>query len=452
MAIPLAYNVRSVFQRPVSTFTTAAGIGLTVAIFIGALALAEGFRASLVSTGSNDNALVLRKGADSEISSAISLESASIIRSSPGVATSPEGRSLASPEIVVVVNKDRLGMAGSSNLTVRGVDPAATGVRTALLLEEGRMFAPGSDEIIVAQRIAKRFANCEIGQKLRFEQRDFTVVGHFSAKGSAFESEIWGDASVLAPAMHREGVYQTLVFRMKDPGQFPAIKKALETDPRLQVEVYREREFFAKQSEMFTMIVTVLGTFITSIMAVGALFGAVNTMYATIGRARARSRRCRARLLAARGDARVRRRVARHLAARRADRLPARAAHERHHVEHDELLVVQRAGVPVPGHAAGAARRTRLLGATRPARRLLPRAARVAPAARGRASRRLIAEAHAPRPATRPASPSPAARAVRFHAIRQHFAFARHSVRDFRGNRSRKHPYEENSHGLGRST
>ena len=283
MAIPLTYNVRSVFQRPVSTFTTAAGIGLTVAIFIGALALAEGFRSSLVSTGSDDNALVLRKGADSEISSAVSLEAASIIRSSPGVATGPDGRALASSELVVVVNKDRLGMAGSSNLTLRGVDPSAAGVRTALVLEEGRMFTPGSDEIIVAQRIAKRFANCEIGQKLRFEQRDFTVVGHFSAKGSAFESEIWGDASVLAPAMHREGTFQTVVFRMKDPAQFPAIKKALESDPRLQVEVYREREFFAKQSELFTMIVTVLGTFITSIMAVGALFGAVNTMYATIG-------------------------------------------------------------------------------------------------------------------------------------------------------------------------
>lgn len=283
MAIPLAYNVRSVFQRPVSTFTTAAGIGLTVAIFIGALALAEGFRSSLVSTGSNDNALVLRKGADSEISSAVPLDAASIIRSSPAVATGPQGRALASPELVVVVNKPRLGMEGSSNLTVRGVDPAATGVRTALLVEEGRMFTPGSDEIIVAQRIAKRFANCEIGEKLRFEQRDFTVVGHFSAGGSAFESEIWGDASVLGPAMHREGVYQTVVFRMKDPAQFAATKKALETDPRLQVEVFREREFFAKQSEMFTMIVSVLGTFITSIMAVGALFGAVNTMYATIG-------------------------------------------------------------------------------------------------------------------------------------------------------------------------
>src|SRR5690349_20723104 len=283
MAIPLTYNVRNVLQRPVSTITTSAGIGLTVAIFIGALALAAGFRASLVTTGSPDNALILRKGADSEISSGVTLEQVNILKANPAVAVAPSGPPLASAEMVIVVNKERLGQKGSSNVMLRGVDAEAASLRGGITLVAGRMFTPGTDEIIVARRIAGRFAHCNVGDKLRFEQRDFTVVGQFTAKGSAFESEIWGDAAVLMPALHREGYFQTFVFRMRDPGQFERIKKELEADPRLQIQVRRVREFYAAQSEAFTVLITVIGSFITAIMAVGAVFGAANTMYATIG-------------------------------------------------------------------------------------------------------------------------------------------------------------------------
>lgn len=283
MAIPFSYNLRSVLNRPVSTATTALGIGLTVAIYIGALALAAGFQASLVTTGSPDNALILRKGADSEISSGIPLEHANILKALPDVAVGPDGRPRASAEMVIVVNKDRLGQKGSSNVMLRGVDPAAPDLRGGITLVAGRMFTPGTDEVIVARRIAGRFANCNVGDRLRFEQRDFTVVGQFTAQGSAFESEIWGDANVLMPALHRTGYYQTLVFRMKDPARFAAIKQRIETDPRLQVQVLRERQFYAQQSEMFTGLITGIGLFITIIMAVGAVFGAANTMYAAIG-------------------------------------------------------------------------------------------------------------------------------------------------------------------------
>jgi|SRR5262245_6188916 len=283
MAIPIAYNLRSVLNRPVSTATTALGIGLTVAIYIGALALAAGFRASLVTTGSPDNALVLRKGADSEISSGIMLDQTQILAAHSAVATGPDGRPRASAEMVIVVNKPRLGQKGSSNVTVRGVDLAAADLRGGIKLVAGRMFTPGTDEVIVARRIAQRFANCNVGDKLRFEQRDFTVVGQFTASGSAFESEIWGDAAVLMPALNRTGYFQTFVFRMKDPASFAAIKKELEADPRLPVQVLRERAFYASQSEAFTGLITVIGTFITVIMAIGAVFGAANTMYAAIG-------------------------------------------------------------------------------------------------------------------------------------------------------------------------
>src|ERR1043166_392284 len=283
MAIPFAYNLRSVTQRPVSTATTALGIGLTVAIFIGALALAAGFRASLNYTGAPDNALVLRKGADSEISSGLPLENVNILKANPAVAVGPDGRPRASAEMVIVVNKQRLGQKGSSNVMLRGVDPAAPDLRGGITMVAGRMFTPGTDEVIVARRIAGRVANGNMGGTLRFEQRDFTVGGHFAAAGSAFESEIWGDANVLMPALHRTGYYQTLVFRMKDPSRYELIKKELEADPRLGVQVRHEREFYSAQSEMFTRIITVVGTFITVIMAVGAVFGAANTMYASIG-------------------------------------------------------------------------------------------------------------------------------------------------------------------------
>ncbi len=283
MAIPFEYNFRNVMNRPVSTFTTALGIGLTVAIFIGALALAAGFRAALVSTGRDDNAIVLRKGADSEISSGLGREQVQILRASPEIAAGPDGRPLVTADLVVVTNKDRRGQAGSSNIIVRGVDPMAGAVRGNVEIIEGRMFTPGTDEVIVGRRIAPRFEDCNVGDRIRFQQRDFTVVGHFSAGGSAFESEVWGDVEVLAPALQRSNAFQTVVFRMKDPAQLAALKARIEADPRLQAQVLSERDFFMRQSETFTTLITVLGTFITLIMGVGALFGAANTMFAAIG-------------------------------------------------------------------------------------------------------------------------------------------------------------------------
>ena len=283
MAIPFVYNVRNVMNRPMATLTTALGIGLTVAIFIGALALAAGFRASLVSTGRADNVIVLRKGADSEISSGISRDNANIIRALQEIAPGPDGRPLVTADLVVVTNRERLGQTGSSNVTVRGVDPSAVTIRGELKMTEGRMFTPGTDEVVVGRRIAGRFQNCAVGDRIRFQQRDFTVVGHFASGGSAFESEIWGDVEVMMPALDRDNTYQSVVFRMRDPKQFAALKARLEADPRLQVQAQIENQFFAKQSELFTGLITGIGLFITIIMAVGALFGAANTMFAAIG-------------------------------------------------------------------------------------------------------------------------------------------------------------------------
>ena len=283
MAIPISYNVRNVLARPVSTLTTAVGVGLTVAIFIGALALVSGFRAAMLTTGSPANAIALRKGADSEISSGIGRDAANIIRALPDVATGPDGRPAASPELVVVTNKERLGQAGSSNVTVRGVDAGVAALRDRVKIVDGRMFTPGTDEVIAGARIVPRFANCAVGDHIRFGQRDFTVVGKFTAGGSAFESEIWGDNPVLMPALQRDDVFQSLTFRMRDPKRFDALKKELEADPRLQIQLKRESDFYDEQSGLLARVILPLGIFITIIMAVGAVFGAMNTMYAAVG-------------------------------------------------------------------------------------------------------------------------------------------------------------------------
>ena len=282
MAIPLAYNLRNIVQRPVATLTTALGVAFTVAILIGALALASGFQAALLETGSDDNLLVLRKGADSEMSSGIGRDAANIIRAHPDVAVGPGGRPLASAEVVVVTNQPRLGQPGSSNVTVRGVDAQALAFRSKVRITSGRMFAPGAAEIVVGRRIARRFAGCGIGDHLRFGQRDFTVVGHFGAGGSSFESEIWGDNEVLMPVF-RGDVFQSVTIRMRDPRRFAALKRELESDPRLGVDVHRERQYYRDQSALLAGVMRFAGVFIVVIMAVGAVFGAMNTMYAAVG-------------------------------------------------------------------------------------------------------------------------------------------------------------------------
>jgi putative ABC transport system permease protein len=286
MAIPIAYNVRSVFARPVSALATTVGIGFTVAILVSALALAAGFQQALVQTGRDDNVLVVRKSADSEISSGLGRDAVNVLRAYPGIASGPDGRPLVSAEVVVLTNKPRLGQPGSSNLTVRGIDPEALSFRDRVRVIEGRPFAPGAAEIIVGERIVRRFAGLEIGDRIRFGQRDFTVVGHFTAGGSGFESEVWGDNKVLMPVF-RGDVFQSVTFRMRDPARFAQVQRDLQSDPRLGVDVHRERDYYRAQSEMLATVIRVAGVFIVVIMAVGAVFGAMNTMYAAVG---ARSR------------------------------------------------------------------------------------------------------------------------------------------------------------------
>ena len=282
MAIPLVYNVKSVLGRPMLALATALGIGLVVAILVLALALATGFQQSLVETGSPNNILVLRKGADSELSSGVDRNGANVIKSLADVAIGPSGRPLVSPEVVVLINQERKNGHGTSNVTIRGVDREGLALRDKVKIVAGRDVQPGAAEVIVGKRMADRFVGFGLGDRVRLNQRDFTVVGHFTAGNSAFESEVWGDNAVLMPVL-RGDVFQSVTFRMKDPSRFDAIKKELEHDPRLGVQVKRESQYYEEQSGGLATTIRVMGFLIVIIMAVGAIFAAMNTLFASIG-------------------------------------------------------------------------------------------------------------------------------------------------------------------------
>ncbi len=281
MKIPIIYNLRSLRQRPASTLTTALGMALVVAVFVAMNALANGFMAALVSTGSADNVIVLRKGATQEMNSGIARPSASIITGLPFVASGTDNLPMVSPETFVVVPLERANNAGMANVVVRGVSPRAFEVRRGIRITGGRAFRSGAREVVVGAAFASRFPNSGVGETLKFAEEEWTVVGHFSADGSSFESEIWGENEQLMPVFRGE-IFQSVTFRMKDPGSFDGVKKTLEGDSRLQVDAFREHQFYADQSTMLATILKFIAIFIASIMAVGAVFGAVNTMYAAV--------------------------------------------------------------------------------------------------------------------------------------------------------------------------
>jgi putative ABC transport system permease protein len=281
--IPLSYNARSLIQRPVSTAFTALGIALVVAVFIGMLALANGFRSALIRTGSMQNVLILRRGADSEMSSSMDRQSVSILASSPHVATGGDGRPMVSPEAYVVIPLPRKGgdTTAMANVVVRGVSSAAWTVRSNVHIVAGRRPESGRTEICVGEKMAGRFNHTGVGETLRFAGRDWTVACRFTAGGSAFESEIWGENEQILPVFRGEN-FQSVTFRLKDPAAFEEAKRTLEADKRVTVDVHRESDFYTQQSQLLGRILEILAIMITSIMAVGAIFGAINTMYAAV--------------------------------------------------------------------------------------------------------------------------------------------------------------------------
>lgn len=276
-----AVNLMSLRERIGASAASVVGVAGVVAVFVAVLSIGEGFRAALVATGAPDTAIVFRAGTDTEMNSILGLEETKIVADTPGVLRTGEGPA-ASAELFVVVDVPKRSTGTAANVPLRGVQPAAFAVRDKVRIVSGRRFEPGRNEIIVGAGAAGQFAGLDMGATLRWGENEWTVVGIFEAGGSVAESELWCDVRVLQPAYRRGDSFQSVYVKLASPDRFDEFKDALTTDPRLNVKVVRETEYYEEQSRLLTGIVRTLGTFVAGLMGIGAIFGALNTMYTAV--------------------------------------------------------------------------------------------------------------------------------------------------------------------------
>ncbi len=279
LAIPLKYNWRNLFVRKITTGLTILGIGLVVAVFLSVMALGEGLTRVFTASGSEENVLVLRQNSQSELQSGISRDQVPLIETLAGVARDTDGKPLASPELVVVVNLEKR-QGGSSNVTIRGVGEKGVKLRPTFDLDKGRMFEPGKSEVVVSRSVASRFASCDVGQTIKFGAYRWTVVGLFDAGGTAPDSEIWTDVEGMVSDFKRGG-YSSVLARTTDRAGRDQFLAGLAGDPRLALEGKIERTYYDEQTSTAAPI-KFLGGFVGVVMAIGACFGAMNTMYAAV--------------------------------------------------------------------------------------------------------------------------------------------------------------------------
>jgi putative ABC transport system permease protein len=275
------FNLRSIPERKGAALTAAVGIAGVVAVFVGVLSIAEGFRAAMTVSGPDDVAIVLRSGADTEMTSGLSREEVRLVADAPGLARTAEGP-LASAELFVMINLPKRSTGTDANVPLRGVERAALAVRGDIKIIEGRRFESGRNEVIVGAGAARAFAGLEVGRKIRIGQNEWEVVGVFSGGGGAAESEIWTDAAVLQPAYNRGDSFQSVYVKLATPQALQQFTNAVMTNPQLKVKALRQTEFLADQSSMLTGFIENFGVFIAALMALGALFGALNTMYSAV--------------------------------------------------------------------------------------------------------------------------------------------------------------------------
>ena len=281
MAIPVNYIARNLVARRLTTALTAGGMALVVYVFATVLMLSAGLEQTLVATGQDDNVVVIRRGSQTEVQSGIARMQAAVVESLPEIALAADGRPLISKEPVVLINLPKRSSGKPANVVIRGVTQAGLALRPQVKLVEGRMFRPGTAEVVAGRSIADGFQGAGLGETLRFASRDWTIVGVFDAGHTAFDSEIWGDAEQMLQAFRRTG-YSSLLFRLNDPAQFDAVKLFIESDPRLTLEAKREKRFYAEQSEALSKFISYLGTSISIIFSIGAVIGAAITMYASV--------------------------------------------------------------------------------------------------------------------------------------------------------------------------
>lgn len=280
-AVPMSYIARNLWVRRVTTLLTAGGMALVVYVFATVLMMSEGVRKTLVDTGQSDNVMVLRKGAGSEVNSAVSRGQAAILETLPGLARGADGAPLLSKEPLILNNLAKRGTGKPSNVTMRGVGTTSFALRPQVRLLEGRWFRAGTSEIVAGRGVARGFEGVQIGATLRFGGRDWTVVGLFDADKSGFDSEIWADAEQLMQAFRRQS-YSSVIFRLADAASFDAIKARIEGDLRLQLEPKPEQQFYADQSRALSNFIGILGTSLAVIFSIGAVVGAMITMFGSV--------------------------------------------------------------------------------------------------------------------------------------------------------------------------
>jgi len=283
MAIPLVYNVRSVRARWTSTIVAVLGIAGTVGVFVAMLSLARGFKATLVASGSPGNVLALRAGSPTEMMGGITLESVKLLQDKPGVAHDAHGAPLITQEVVGVVPFPLVSTGTDANVQVRGVSSNVLTVRPFVKIMQGRMFQPGLSELIVGKNAAKTYSGLKMDSVITFGGGRWTVVGVFDAGGSSFDSEVWCDSKILNEVLKRpDNIFQSATVHLTSPAAFSDFKDSVTKDPELNLDVTREVDYYAKQSETMTGLITVLGGLVAGVMAIGAVFGALNTMYSAV--------------------------------------------------------------------------------------------------------------------------------------------------------------------------
>jgi putative ABC transport system permease protein len=284
MALPISYNIRNLIVRWKVTLLAIGGIALVVAVMLVLVAMSNGFRTALRATGSTENAIVIQRGQNSELTSGLSRDNANMIMVDSRVARDDQGKPLASPEIMIVNNMPRRQDGSSVNVVVRGVTPQAFKVRSIVKIVGGRNFTPGLYELVVGKKASERYVGLEIGHSISLQRRAWKVVGVFEADGSGFESEIWGDLEVMGPAFNRSNGYSSLTLRLQDPSpaSLDAFNADLKRNPAMQVELIQERTFYDNQAGVISAALIGLASFVAVVMGIGAVFGAMNTMYGIV--------------------------------------------------------------------------------------------------------------------------------------------------------------------------
>ena len=281
--VPISYNFRSIRARWPSTVVAILGIAGTVGVFVAMLSLARGFRATMGASGSSGNALVMRAGSSSEMMGGISLDSIKVLQDKPGVARDSAGAALLTQDVVGVVALPLVSTGTDANVQVRGVSPNVLQIRTFVKIAEGRMFQPGLAELVVGENASKTYAGLKMGNTINFAGGRWQIVGIFDAGGSAFDSEVWSDSKTLNQVLQRPpNIFQSATIHLASPSDFQTFKDAVISDPQMNVDVVREIDYYAKQSTTMTKLISVVGTIVATIMAFGAIFGALNTMYSAV--------------------------------------------------------------------------------------------------------------------------------------------------------------------------